>query len=277
MSRDRITKVAEDYYDSGDADAFYFHVWGGEDIHIGIYETPSSPIAESSAKSSVAVAERLGISPSDHVLDLGSGFGGAARWMAKTFGCKVTCLNLSKVQNQRNRELCEAQGLAEKVEIIHGAFEELPFADARFDHAWSQDAFLHSGQKRKVLSEALRVLKPGGHLAFTDPMQADEVPSGVLEDVLARIHLDHLGSFALYEKLAAEVGFELAGTIRLTEHLPTHYARVGDVLREKRGELEGTVVSTEYLDRMLAGLGHWVEAGRAGHLAWGIIDLRKPG
>ena len=276
MSEDKVAEVAERYYDSDDADAFYFHVWGGEDIHIGLYEHPDERIFDASQRTTAAVAQRLDLSADDHILDLGAGYGGAARWMAKTYGCKVTCLNLSDVQNERNRKLSADQGLGPLIEVVHGAFESLPFPDGAFDHVWSQDSFLHSGDKPRVIREAARVTKPGGHVVFTDPMQADDVPDGVLEPVLARIHLDHLGSFALYRRLAGEAGLEVVSIEDLTEQLPTHYARVGAVLESLRGELEGKVVSREYLDRMLTGLSHWVKAGRAGHLAWGIIDLKKP-
>lgn len=274
--RDGVTKVAEAYYDSGDADAFYFHVWGGEDIHIGLYERPDEPIFDASRRSTEALARRLELKASHRVLDLGAGYGGAARWVAETYGCRVACLNLSEVQNDRNRVLSKAQGLSDRIEVVHGAFETLPFPAESFDHAFSQDAFLHSGDKGRVLEEAFRVLKPGGHLVFTDPMQADSVPSGVLEPVLARIHLDHLGSFGLYHGLAQEAGFEVVDMVDMTKQLPSHYQRVSEELGRMRSELEGRVVSGAYLDRMLKGLGHWVEAGRSGHLAWGIIDLKKP-
>lgn len=275
MDRDAVTEVAESYYDSQDADAFYFRVWGGEDIHIGIYERPDDPIFEASQRSTYSVAQKLGLSSTDHVLDLGAGYGGAARWMADKFGCKVTCLNLSEVQNDRNRRMNAERGLSEQISVVHGAFESLPFEDGSFDHVWSQDAILHSGDKPKVFAEAARVLRPGGHFAFTDPMQAAVVPEGALDAVLARIHLDHMGSFKRYGELAAAAGLEVVSMDDLTSHLVMHYSRVGQVLEARRPELEKTEVSTEYLDRMLGGLSTWVEAGRAGHLAWGIINLRR--
>ena len=61
----------------------------------------------------------------------------------------------------------------------------------------------------------------------------------------------------------------------LTEHLPRHYGRVAEVLRERYNELT-KVCSRGYLDRMLIGLDNWVKAGEAGHLAWGILHFRKP-
>ena len=50
--------------------------------------------------------------------------------------------------------------------------------------------------------------------------------------------------------------------------------RVREELLARRESLEGRV-SAAYLDRMLAGLQHWVDAGRAHKLAWGILHFRK--
>ena len=157
------TQVAQRYYDSSDADQFYFHVWGGEDIHIGIYEQPEDSIREASRRTIERMIELLGPVESEaKLLDLGSGYGGAARYLHQRFGCPVTCLNLSETQNARNRRLCADAGI-EDIAIVHGNFEALPFADGSFDVAWSQDAFLHSGARQRVVDEVARVLKPGGH------------------------------------------------------------------------------------------------------------------
>jgi sarcosine/dimethylglycine N-methyltransferase len=269
-------ELAERYYDSDDADRFYFHVWGGEDIHIGFYQGRGDTIRRASHRSVVMLARSLSSAgPGTRVLDLGAGYGGAARYLAKRFGCSVTCLNLSETQNARNRKLTADAGLSSKVSVVHGNFESVPEPDASFDVVWSQDAILHSADRMQVMREARRVLKPGGQLVFTDPMQADDVPDGVLAPVLERIHLDSMGSFAFYNAAARELGMELVETVDLTAHLVTHYTRVREELTARRAELEG-LVSPEYIDRMLAGLTHWVDAGEAGYLAWGVLRYRVP-
>ena len=48
MSQQDDIAVAEAYYDSDDADRFYFTIWGGEDIPVGMYKTPDEPIAPAS-------------------------------------------------------------------------------------------------------------------------------------------------------------------------------------------------------------------------------------
>lgn len=272
-----VVAISEAYYDSDEADQFYFHIWGGEDIHIGVYEHPAEPIPDASRRTIARMADQLDgvLGPDSLVLDLGAGYGGAGRYLARKHGCKVQCLNLSETQNQRNREYCQAQGLSQRVEVVHGNFEHLPFGDAGHDVVWSQDAILHSGDRRRVLAEARRVLRPGGSFIFTDPMQADDCPPGVLQPVLDRIHLESLGSFAFYRESARQLGFEEVTCLELTGHLRIHYARVAAELRQRYDEM--CMRSTpRYVDRMLQGLQHWVDAADRGYLAWGILHFRVP-
>ena len=273
-SDDAVAK-AEDYYDSSDADNFYAIIWGGEDIHIGLYESPAEPIRDASHKTVLRMAKRLeGLKPGTRVLDVGAGFGGAARVIAKKYGAHVTCLNLSEVENERNRKLTAEQGLGDLVNVVHGSFEEIPEPDNSFDFVWSQDAILHSGNRKQVLKEIARVLKPGGQFIFTDPMQADNLDDeSVLAPIYDRIHLDSLGSFAFYREELGKLGFEEVMIEDLTPQLRTHYDRVGKELANRRGELTGKV-SDDYIDRMLVGLKNWVNGADNGHLAWGIMHFR---
>lgn len=273
----QAVKTAQDYYNSDDADNFYFHIWGGQDIHIGSYDSADEDIATASGRTVSNMAGRLhAVDAETRVIDIGAGYGGAARWLAHTYLCHVSCLNLSEAQNARNRVLTDAEGLTDLIDVIDGSFEEIPFPDGQFDIAWSQDAILHSGQRGKVLAEVDRVLKPGGEFIFTDPMQADDCPDGVLQPVLDRIHLQTLGSFAFYREQARQLGWEEVGITDLTPQLVTHYVRVRQELAQRREDLSGKVSDT-YIDRMIAGLGHWIDAGDSGYLAWGILHFRKPG
>ena len=270
-------KTAQDYYNSDDADNFYYHVWGGEDIHIGLYQTPDQDIARASERTVEAIASEclITLEPSTKVLDVGAGYGGAARWLARKFGCDIDCLNLSEAQNARNRIMTAEQNLADRIEVIDGSFEDIPARDNSYDLAWSQDAILHSGHRDRVLDEVNRVLKPGGEFVFTDPMQADDCPEGVLQPVLDRIHLDSLSSFAYYRQQAERLGWEEIAVQDHTPQLVTHYTRVRVELGKRREALVGKV-SEEYMDRMIQGLGYWIDAGNKGYLSWGIMHFKKP-
>jgi sarcosine/dimethylglycine N-methyltransferase len=272
-----IVRTAQEYYNSDDADNFYYHVWGGEDIHIGIYEKADEDIAHASQRTVDTMASRYqtGLDEHTHIIDIGAGYGGSARWLAKKYRCLVTCLNLSEAQNERNRAMSAEQKLDDRIVVVDGSFEDIPATNASFDLAWSQDAILHSGQRERVLEEVDRVLKPGGEFIFTDPMQADNCPDGVLQPVLDRIHLDSLGSFAFYRQQADRLGWEELGVFDLTPQLVTHYTRVRDELTRQRNQLAGKV-SDQYMSNMIQGLGHWIDAGEKGYLSWGILHFRKP-
>lgn len=265
---------AEEYYDSADADAFYSHVWGGEDIHIGVYEDERDTIFAASRRTVAKMAAlAAGLHDEARVLDIGAGYGGAGRFLASTYGCRVDCLNLSEVQNETNRRLCREASLDDRVTVTHGSFEDIPHDDDRFDVVWSQDAILHSANRPRVLREVARVLRPGGQFVFTDPMQADDCPPGVLQPVLDRIHLDSLASFRFYRAQLDALGFAELSCIEMGRQLGTHYARVRAELLSRRGEI-ARVASDAYVERMLEGLQHWVDAASRGYLTWGILRFR---
>jgi sarcosine/dimethylglycine N-methyltransferase len=268
-------QVARDYYNSDDADNFYFEIWGGEDIHIGLYEREDEPIPSASARTVQTMAAKLGrLGPGVRVADFGAGYGGSARQLAGTFGCHVSCVNLSEVQNDRNRQITEEAGLTHLIDVHDASFESAPLPDASYDVVWSQDSLLHAGDRAKVIGEMDRILKPGGEVIFTDPMQADDCPAGVLQPVLDRLHLESLGSFAYYRDQARRVGWTDVELLDLTPQLVNHYTRVRQELAGRRAELEDRI-SDAYVDRMLEGLRNWVDAGWNGHIRWGILHFRK--
>ena len=269
--------VAEAYYDSDDADRFYFKIWGGEDIHVGLYETPHEAIAPASRRTVETMAAMMkpaGTAP--RVVDLGAGYGGAARYLVKEgHAAEVVCVNISETQNRLNRKKNEAAGLAGKIDVLHGSFNDVPARDEAFDVVWSQDSFLHGADRGGIIEECARILKPGGRLIFTDILQTPDAPAGKLQPIYDRIHLSSLGSVAFYDA-AAEMAGLLPGPKReLPDMLPTHYGRVREELVARRDELKG-VVSDDYADRMIEGLGAWVEGGESGWLSWGILTYDKP-
>ncbi len=272
---DQAINVARDYYNSSDADNFYFHVWGGEDLHLGIYLHADDTIFTASRRTVDRMAAKLdGLGDRTSVIDVGGGYGGSMRRVVKTFGCNAAVLNLSETENERDRAMNAEQGMADKIDVVDGAFENIPHDDASFDFAWSEDAILHSPDRLRVLREVSRVLKPGGQFVFTDPMQTDDCPDGVLDPIYKRINLESLASPGFYRQAAEEVGFEVSSYEDLHIHLPRHYQAVHDEMVRRDNEIR-QLVSREYLDNMKVGLEHWVNGGRNGYLTWGMFHLVK--
>ena len=269
------TDTARDYYTSDDAVEFYSTVWGGEDIHVGLYDD-TKDIREASRRTVDRMAATVGDLSGKKVLDIGAGYGGGARRIASEHDAgHVTCLNIAPAENARNRKLTAEQGLEDRVSVVEGSFDDLPFEDASFDVVWSQDAILHAPDRGAVLSEVARVLKPGGDFIFTDPMQADDLKDeGDLQPIYDRIHLPNLASFGFYRRELGRLGFEEVVIEDRSQQLRNHYARVAEELQARRGDLD---MSDAWVERMLTGLSHWVDGAEAGKLTWGIMHFRKNG
>src|SRR5690606_10071054 len=148
----------------------------------------------------------------------------------------VTCLNISTVENERNRAFTKEAGLEDKVAVVDGSFDDLPFDADSFDIVWSQDAILHSPHRTAVLDQVARVLKPGGLCVCTDPMQADDLQdSSALQPIYDRIHLPNLASFGFYRRELKARGFEEVQVEDMSRQLRNHYARVQEDLDARRG------------------------------------------
>lgn len=118
--------LARDYYETSDVDTFYAHVWGGEDIHTGIYTQAGEAIADASRRTVERVADKVAdlLTPEAAVLDMGSGYGGPARYLAATFGCRITALNISESQNRRHRAVNTERGLHAGLGLPHVDFDD---------------------------------------------------------------------------------------------------------------------------------------------------------
>ena len=275
MIKSAAVETAEAYYDSSQADAFYQTIWGGQDIHIGIYSGADEPIADASRRTVATMADQLvGISATTRILDLGAGYGGSARYLAERFGCHVTCLNLSINQNERNRALNKKNDLDGLITVVEGNFEDIPFPENSFDVAWSQDAIVHSADRELVVQEVVRVLNDKGEFIFTDLMQTYDCPKSILKPVLDRIQLDSLGSFGFYVEKGRKLGVRKTEVQNLSEHLTTHYQRVMEETQDRYDEMVESC-GKEYIDKMIEGLKHWVEAGKNNYLSWGIVHMNK--
>jgi sarcosine/dimethylglycine N-methyltransferase len=112
-----------------------------------------------------ALSTRLAPQAGDRLLDIGSGIGGPARWMAAHFGCHVTGIDLTRAFCDAAEILSNACGMSDQVRIVQGSATDLPFPDQSFDRAYSQNVLMNIADKRRFYREAFRVLRPGGLLA----------------------------------------------------------------------------------------------------------------
>ena len=119
-----------------------------------------------------------------HVLEVASGSGGPAIYVARTHGCRVTGIDANESGIATATQLAAAAGLDPRVQFRHAdATGPLPFAADTFDALVCIDSMNHFPDRAAVLREWQRVLRPGGRALFTDPVV---VTGLVTNDELAR-------------------------------------------------------------------------------------------
>jgi len=118
----------------------------------------------------------VAVTNQDHLLDVGSGIGGPARYLARRFGCRVTGIDLTAEFCDAARHLTRLLGLQERVRFEQGDATAMPFKDAAFDGAYSMNVSMNIADKAALYREIRRVLKPGGWLVLSELAKGTGAP-----------------------------------------------------------------------------------------------------
>jgi ubiquinone/menaquinone biosynthesis C-methylase UbiE len=119
-------------------------------------------------EATMEVANLARATASDHILDIGSGIGGPARYFANRFGCLVTGIDLTPEFCDVARHLTQLLDLEDRIKLEVGNALAMAFADGSFDGAYSMNVSMNIADKRAFYREIHRVLKPGGWLALSE-------------------------------------------------------------------------------------------------------------
>ena len=122
------------------------------------------------------LAAGLELAGGESVLDVGSGLGGPARYLAAIHGCHVTGIELTPLFVELATMLSQRTGLAARTQFVQGDALELPFESESFDCAWTQHVAMNIPDKERLYKGIYRVLKKGGRLAIYDVLKDEHEP-----------------------------------------------------------------------------------------------------
>lgn len=223
-------------------------------------------------------AKLLRVGADDNVLDVGCGVGGAAVYLARTYGCYVYGIDLSVNMILTALERAAAHGNGDKIsfEVSDATKRELP--EESFDAVFSRDALLHVADKRALFERLLRLIKPGGRLVITDYCRRTKKGPDSCADfegyVAERQYTLH--PIEEYAAMLREAGFvdvvaedrseQLEGCLR------AELARVRD-----GGAALAAQVGEEGLEAAKASWEAKLARVEAGEHRWGLFHATKPG
>ncbi len=176
------------------------------------------------------IVQLLQLQPGMTVLDVGSGIGGAAFYMAQEYGVRIHGVDFSRNMVALAQERLQDLSLDALVTFAHGDILDTVFDEA-FDVIYSRDAFLHIHEKARLFQILYRALKPHGLLFFTDYCRGEgETSEEFLAYVAERgydLHTPHA-----YGKLLKQAGFTdvvaLDKTTLFGEYLRLEFERMPD-------------------------------------------------
>lgn len=159
--------------------------WGSGDIYsliISALEKMSKPIDALTMEdlapvdhyharglpATIELADRLPFKANQHIVDIGCGLGGPARYIAKRFQCKVSGVDITEAFVEAANKLTALLHMEDQVQIALGDGQRLPYADALFDGGYTQHVTMSVADRPRFFSEAYRVLKPGAFFALTE-------------------------------------------------------------------------------------------------------------
>ena len=214
-------------------------------------------------EATAALADQLGLKAGMTLLDLGSGIGGPARFLARRYGCRVTGIDLTPEYVQVATALTRAVGLDAQVSFRVGSVTALPFAGAAFEAATLFHVGMNIADKEKLCAEVARVLKPRGVFAIYDVMR---VGPGELDFPMPWAGAAHT-SFVVeperYRHALATAGFEIVAERGRRDYAIAFFRTMRARVAERGPPPLGThVLMGKEAPQKIANLTAGLEAGR---------------
>jgi SAM-dependent methyltransferase len=224
-------------------------------VRVDTYGKDLGQTGWTTTQESEEIPQRLQLSSSSNVLEIGCGSGRYALQIAGHVGCRIVGVDINAAGVENANHLAAAQNLSSRVKFqVADVSQPLAFDDAAFDAVFSNDVLCHVRRRLALLREIFRVLKPGGRFLFSDAL----VIGGMIshEEVAARSAIGYylFSPPGENERLLRDAGFPRIEVLDTTTSAAEISERWRNA-REKHGEalaaIEGRV-NFEGLQKFLA-------------------------
>lgn len=222
-----------------------------------------------------ALARHAKINQSTHVLDLCCGLGGPARYLAYHHGCRVTGVDMNTDRLAGAVRLTERTKLQDRVLFHHANALQTGLADETFDVIISQEAFCHIPDKKTLIAECVRLLKPGGRIVYTDILARNSMTNEIRSRLENEMVFSELSTLEQYCHLLEEKSCQVVEV----EDLSDDWAQILiDRLAMYRSLKEQTVSSfgLEHFQKWDRTYSFFVGLYRSGELGGGRFVAHKP-
>ncbi|WP_020405824.1 class I SAM-dependent methyltransferase [Hahella ganghwensis] len=178
---------------------------------------------------------QLDIEITDHLLDIGCGIGGAARYAAQSFAGRVTGVDLTEEYINTGNEICSWVSLQDRVTLACESALALPYKEQSFDAGYMMHVGMNIEDKACLFSEIYRVLKPGSKFGVYDVMLVGNDEPTFPMPWANTPDTSSLSSPAEYHRLLLQAGFDILATDNRREFALSFF----DEMRARMAALEG--------------------------------------
>ncbi len=240
-------RMVRAHYDVGN-DLFALMLDATMSYSCGYFESPASTLEEASIAKIDRLASMLDLGPQDHLLEIGTGWGGLAAHVAQRYGCRVTTTTISAEQFAAATRRISDLGLAERVTVLHDDYRDLT---GNYDKVVSVE-MIEAVDWREVpdfFRVCARLVRPGGRMA----LQAIVIEDDSYER--AKMTTDFIKEFIFPGGSLPSVRSLLSASARAGWHLSRvediglHYARTLHEWRDRVDARRDDVTALGYDER----------------------------
>ncbi len=246
----------------------------------GIFESADATMEEASLAKYERACRKLNLSADDHLLEIGTGWGGLAIYAAQQFGCRVTTATVSREQYRYARERIRAEGLDDKITLLLRDYRDL---EGQFDKLVSIEMIEAVGHEflPTYFRRCARLLRPGGKFFLQSITMPDERYERYRKSVdFVRRYIFPGGCVPSMSAIARAVRRASGLQLVETEDFAAHYARTLELWRERFFENIGMIRALGFTERLIRAWHYYLcycEAGfREQRIGLAHVLLEKP-